>query len=245
MTVRDEDKQFIAQVYSYIFIGLMLDWIKDDMREDPAADRGSACQAHQRERPMLCGGSPVVPALILSFLPHLIKLLHSYVSVIKLLSRSVFLFIVSRDGKGYNEASKEKNETQQEVLIMYYSAGTYESFAHPEKPEGRGQKIGLYHRHRPCRPDGGILSGPRRADEGRAHPSAGKAGPGGRQLRRPQGRDQGLLHARRPRDGQPLRVSCGIPSAMSRPSRRRASPCWTSTIGSTSTTPTTRSAAPP
>lgn len=35
MTVRDEDKQFIAQIYSYIFIGLMLDWIKDEMREDP------------------------------------------------------------------------------------------------------------------------------------------------------------------------------------------------------------------
>lgn len=35
LTVRDEDKQFIAQVYSYMFIGLMLDWIKDDMREDP------------------------------------------------------------------------------------------------------------------------------------------------------------------------------------------------------------------
>ncbi len=35
MTVRDEDKRFIAQVYSYMFIGLMLDWIKDDMRDDP------------------------------------------------------------------------------------------------------------------------------------------------------------------------------------------------------------------
>ena len=35
MTVRAEDRQFIAQIYSYIFIGLMLDWIKDDMREDP------------------------------------------------------------------------------------------------------------------------------------------------------------------------------------------------------------------
>ena len=34
ITVRDEDKQFIAQVYSYMFIGLMLYWIKDDMRED-------------------------------------------------------------------------------------------------------------------------------------------------------------------------------------------------------------------
>ena len=35
MSVRDDDKQFIAQIYSYIFIGLMLDWIKNDMREDP------------------------------------------------------------------------------------------------------------------------------------------------------------------------------------------------------------------
>ena len=35
MTVRAEDKDFIVQVYSYIFIGLMLDWIKDDMAEDP------------------------------------------------------------------------------------------------------------------------------------------------------------------------------------------------------------------
>ena len=35
MTVRDVDKSFIAQVYSYIFIGLMMDWIKADMREDP------------------------------------------------------------------------------------------------------------------------------------------------------------------------------------------------------------------
>ena len=36
MVVRAEDKAFIAQVYSYAFVGLMLDWIKDDMREDPA-----------------------------------------------------------------------------------------------------------------------------------------------------------------------------------------------------------------
>ncbi len=33
--IRDDDKQFIAKVYSYIFIGIMLDWIKDDMREKP------------------------------------------------------------------------------------------------------------------------------------------------------------------------------------------------------------------
>ena len=35
MVVRDEDKTFIAQVYSYAFVGLMLDWIKGDMQDDP------------------------------------------------------------------------------------------------------------------------------------------------------------------------------------------------------------------
>ena len=35
MMIRDEDKQFIAQIYGYVCIGLMLDSIKDDMREDP------------------------------------------------------------------------------------------------------------------------------------------------------------------------------------------------------------------
>ena len=35
LRVREEDQRFIADVYAYIFIGLMLDWIKDDMREDP------------------------------------------------------------------------------------------------------------------------------------------------------------------------------------------------------------------
>ena len=35
MKVREEDKKFIARVYSYSFIGLMLDWIKDDMKEAP------------------------------------------------------------------------------------------------------------------------------------------------------------------------------------------------------------------
>ena len=34
-TVREEDKEFIARVYSYIFIGIMLDWIKEDMKADP------------------------------------------------------------------------------------------------------------------------------------------------------------------------------------------------------------------
>lgn len=35
MTVQKTDKEFIARVYSYIFVGLMLDWIKDDMHEEP------------------------------------------------------------------------------------------------------------------------------------------------------------------------------------------------------------------
>ena len=35
MSVREEDQDFIATVYKYAFVGLMLDWIKDDMREDP------------------------------------------------------------------------------------------------------------------------------------------------------------------------------------------------------------------
>ena len=35
MVIREEDKQFIAKIYAYIFIGVMLDWIKDDVREAP------------------------------------------------------------------------------------------------------------------------------------------------------------------------------------------------------------------
>ncbi|WP_455125095.1 TetR-like C-terminal domain-containing protein [Ruminococcus sp.] len=35
MVIREEDKQFIAKIYAYIFIGVMLDWIKNDMREAP------------------------------------------------------------------------------------------------------------------------------------------------------------------------------------------------------------------
>ena len=33
ISVRDEDKQFIARIYGYVFIGIMLDWIKDGMNE--------------------------------------------------------------------------------------------------------------------------------------------------------------------------------------------------------------------
>ena len=35
MSVREEDKAFIATVYKYAFVGLMLDWIRDDMKGDP------------------------------------------------------------------------------------------------------------------------------------------------------------------------------------------------------------------
>ncbi|MDD3338522.1 MAG: TetR/AcrR family transcriptional regulator C-terminal domain-containing protein [Lachnospiraceae bacterium] len=35
MPVSEEDKAFIANFYKYAFVGLMLDWIRNDMREDP------------------------------------------------------------------------------------------------------------------------------------------------------------------------------------------------------------------
>ena len=35
MSVREEDQDFIATVYKYAFVGLMLDWIKSDMKADP------------------------------------------------------------------------------------------------------------------------------------------------------------------------------------------------------------------
>ena len=34
ISVRDEDKKFVARIYSYIFIGIMLDWINDGMKAD-------------------------------------------------------------------------------------------------------------------------------------------------------------------------------------------------------------------
>lgn len=36
MCVREDDRAFIAKTYSYMFVGLMLDWVADDMRGDPA-----------------------------------------------------------------------------------------------------------------------------------------------------------------------------------------------------------------
>lgn len=35
MRVKEEDKQFIADFYKYAFVGIMLNWIKNDMKEEP------------------------------------------------------------------------------------------------------------------------------------------------------------------------------------------------------------------
>ena len=35
MSIRPEDKQFIADFYKYAFVGLTLDWVRHDMKEDP------------------------------------------------------------------------------------------------------------------------------------------------------------------------------------------------------------------
>lgn len=35
MNVREEDKRFIADFYKYSFVGLMLEWIRNGMKEDP------------------------------------------------------------------------------------------------------------------------------------------------------------------------------------------------------------------
>lgn len=37
MSVRQEDKEFIAHFYKYAFVGIMLDWIRGDMKADPQA----------------------------------------------------------------------------------------------------------------------------------------------------------------------------------------------------------------
>ena len=35
MQVKEADKKFIANFYKFAFVGLMLDWIKEDMKENP------------------------------------------------------------------------------------------------------------------------------------------------------------------------------------------------------------------
>ena len=58
MNVRDEDKKFLANFYKYAFVGLVLDWIKHDMKDDPniivadlsVAIHGSVSAALERYR---------------------------------------------------------------------------------------------------------------------------------------------------------------------------------------------------
>lgn len=84
---------------------------------------------------------------------------------------------------------------------MYYSAGTYESFAHPEKPQGVDNKSAYI--------IGTGLAGLTAAFylvrdgqmKGERIHLLEKLEPGRRQLRWPQGCHQGLLYARRPRNG--------------------------------------------
>ena len=35
MTIKDEDKKFVANFYKYAFAGLVFDWVKTNMREEP------------------------------------------------------------------------------------------------------------------------------------------------------------------------------------------------------------------
>ena len=35
MSVREEDKQFIADFYKFVFVGMMLDWIRQEMKPSP------------------------------------------------------------------------------------------------------------------------------------------------------------------------------------------------------------------
>ena len=37
ITVREEDKEFIADFYKYAFVGLTLEWVRTGMKDDPAA----------------------------------------------------------------------------------------------------------------------------------------------------------------------------------------------------------------
>lgn len=89
MTVRDEDKQFIAQAYGYMFIGLMLDWIKDNMREDPQ-------QIVDRLNRLIKGSlSAALSDSSFDFIisPHLIKIFTIPCPVIRLLSRDFFCLL--------------------------------------------------------------------------------------------------------------------------------------------------------
>ena len=128
---------------------------------------------------------------------------------------------------------------------MYYSAGTYEAFAHPEKPEGVDNKSAYI--------IGTGLAGLTAAFylvrdgqmKGEHIHLLEKLELAGGSCDGTQGYHQGLLSCAAAVKWTTISRSCGTPSGMFPPSRRRASPCWTSITGSTSTTRTIPSAAPP
>lgn len=35
ISIKESDKEFIARFYSYCIVGLLIDWVKDDMKESP------------------------------------------------------------------------------------------------------------------------------------------------------------------------------------------------------------------
>ena len=75
-------------------------------------------------------------------------------------------------------------QNKMEVTSMYYSSGNYEAFARPRKPEGVDRKS-AYIIGSGGGPDGSLLSGAGRSDEGeRVHVL--KRPPARRCLRRPQ-----------------------------------------------------------
>ena len=68
MAVSEADQRFIASFYEYAFIGVMLEWIGNNMREDPAAIvertsgvvRGNilrALEAFRTDRPLHTGAN--------------------------------------------------------------------------------------------------------------------------------------------------------------------------------------------
>ena len=90
MMIREEDKQFIAKIYAYIFIGVMLDWICGKHRRK-SLHVWSSCSAVRS--PQLSGGSGSRAQLRFINPAHLIKFLTLSRSVIKILSRSFFCLL--------------------------------------------------------------------------------------------------------------------------------------------------------
>lgn len=65
MSVREEDKAFIADFYKYAFVGLLLEWVRTGMKEKPAdivgrlsvlihGDITKALEKYRTDRPVSC-----------------------------------------------------------------------------------------------------------------------------------------------------------------------------------------------